>query len=589
MTENRTPSEVVKPDPEAFTTGAWELPVAPTLLLVEDCPEDVLLVRRCLSRSGLLGDVQVCGTLREAQLKLAESPDAVVLSDLSLPDSRGLATVRAIRQAAPDVALVVLSGNDDEALALRATTAGADDWIVKSDLKPRLLRRTVRYARERRRTLTQLAWLANTDTMTGLPNRRHLSEELVRALARARRNGHRLTVLVLDLDRLKTVNDLWGHEVGDRLIEQAGARMRTALRDSDYLARMAGDEFAILTEDLESRDQAGRLAERLVQLLGEPFDIDGRRVEVGASVGIVQSDSAARGPDRLLQAADLAMYRAKEAGRGGYEFHVPGTLLAVRRRLDMQARLGRALGRGELRCGFQPIVSCRDSHCTGAEALMRWRDADGNAVASPVEFIPAARAGGLLPAIARLAVEQTVALLRRLDSQGLTLSVSVNVTASDLADEAFVSWVVEQVEGQFDGCRLRLELTEDEAMSRHGRIATALERLRAAGVKVAMDDFGTGYSSMARLHALRLDVVKLDRTFVAGLPDDTGARAITGAALACAIQLGMSCVAEGVETQEQFDFLASQGCHEAQGWLFGAAMPVDGFLDCLAQRSALSA
>jgi len=417
---------------------------------------------------------------------------------------------------------------------------------------------------ERKQMEAELAHQALHDRLTGLPNRALLMDRLRRALGRSAREATKLAVLFVDLDHFKLINDSLGHSAGDELLEKVGPGLSAVVRAGDTVARFGGDEFVILCEHLSEPHEALRLAERIVDALGAPFDVVGRQRFVSASVGIALP-TFGDDPDKVISDADAAMYRAKDRGRGRYELFDESLRESAMRRLELEAKLRRALEAGELSLAYQPLVELSDGRTCGYEALLRWDPVGGDPV-SPVDFIPIAERSGLIVPIGLWVLAEACRTAAAWPGQQ---QLAVNVAARQLAERSFV----DDVRGVLERTglapeRLALELTES-ALMEHERTIDVLDALNEAGVSLVLDDFGTGYSSLSYLKRFPLQAVKIDRSFVAELGHEHSDTVIVEAVLRIADALGMDVVAEGVETAEQADQLRALGCRRAQGYHFG--------------------
>jgi diguanylate cyclase (GGDEF)-like protein/PAS domain S-box-containing protein len=422
------------------------------------------------------------------------------------------------------------------------------------------------------------------DDLTGLPNRALVMDRLAHALHREVRSGGSVAVLFIDLDRFKSVNDTRGHETGDAVLVAAARRLETMVRAGDTVGRLSGDEFVVIAENLEGDPRAEALADRIVEGFKEPLEAGDQHVVVGASVGMVLADATGNvTPERLLREADTAMYRAKGAGRGRFELFDYVMRREVSDRLQLARELEDALPRGELRLEYQPVVSLSDGVVAACEALLRWDHPRRGVVVPPVAFIPLAEQNGLILPIGDWVLEQACRQAAEWRREGRDLSVSVNVSPSQLAQPGFadrVDAIVRRV-GLPAQC-LCLELVEATVARQPDRIGDTLRDLRSRGVRIALDDFGTGATSLAHFRGLPLDVIKLDRAFVSGLREGETSRAIVTALLSLADGLGMSVVAEGVEREDQAAELRGLGCGLVQGFWFGRperpeSLPLDGF------------
>jgi len=412
---------------------------------------------------------------------------------------------------------------------------------------------------------------ATHDALTGLANRSSFREHLEVAVARARREGGRVAVLLADLDRFKDVNDTLGHHRGDALLEVVGSRLRTAVRDADVAARLGGDEFAVLCTTSASPEGALAVAQRVAEVLRGPVVLDGLPLEVDASVGVALFPDHGTDAESLLKHADVAMYAAKRA-RGGAALYAAGTDGNSADRLVLVAELRRALAEGELVLYYQPKVDLGDGAVVGVEALVRWRH-PRLGLLLPGDFLPAAEAAGLMGELGTYVLREALAQAARWRRDGLDVPVAVNVAARELADPRFPERVHELLGAAgVEASRLVLELTESAVMADRAQGCAALARLRALGVRVSLDDFGTGYSSLSYLESLPLDEVKIDRSFLAA--SLAGPRAhVVRSIVELGHHLGLEVVAEGVEAPEGPARLARLGCDMVQGFACAAPMP----------------
>jgi diguanylate cyclase (GGDEF)-like protein/PAS domain S-box-containing protein len=431
----------------------------------------------------------------------------------------------------------------------------------------------------------QLRFMATHDALTRLPNRSYFSERLAEALREAEaagRQGERLAVLFLDLDHFKHVNDTIGHEAGDRLLRVVTERLSACVGNGDTLARLGGDEFVILTAPFTDTAEVTQLCERVQQALVEPFHLDAAEYFLGVSIGAAMyPDDGVDGPT-LLRCADAAMYAAKEAGRNNFCFFTSQLNARAQRRFLLEKNLRRAVAHEEFDLHYQPIVDLHSGRIVGAEALLRWNPAqaeefDGDV--SPAEFIPIAEEAGLIVPIGRWVLEHACAQVaewrRRIAPD---LNVAVNLSARQFQNECIVASVKEILAtAALAPTALDLEITESLLMGESERLAPIFESLTGMGVRFSIDDFGTGYSSLSYLQRFPIENLKVDRSFIRGLPDDSDAVALAQAIIAMARALGMRVVAEGVETKEQMTFLKGAGCHEMQGFYFSRPVPAHEF------------
>ena len=428
----------------------------------------------------------------------------------------------------------------------------------------------------RKRAEERLRYLAQHDPLTGLPNRAYLGELLDGRCGHGRRAEDGLALHLLDLDRFKAVNDALGHQAGDRLLVQVARRLRATLREEDVVARLGGDEFAILQQDIAGASDAGHLAGRVLEAFRKPFRIGRRSISISVSIGITVYPDDAAGAEELLRNADLAMYRAKAAGRAVFSFFDPEMDAAAQQALRLEAELRRALARREFELVWQPQISLRDGRICGAEALLRWRHAE-HGVILPAQFLNLAEDTGLIAPITEWALATACA-------QGVAwqtrrpggLRISVNLSPSLFANRDVRGMVVDALAASgLDPSLLDLEITERVLLDKLEDAAATLRSLREVGVAFSIDDFGTGYSSLTYAKSLPVRRLKVDQSFVARLDTDRADAAITGAIINLAHGLGMDAVAEGVETAEQMEALRRLGCDEVQGYFVCAPISAE--------------
>lgn len=419
-----------------------------------------------------------------------------------------------------------------------------------------------------RRIQMHLARAASHDALTGLPNRRLFVELLDKILAKPQRPGHGFAVLFIDLDRFKYINDSLGHLVGDRFLVAVAERFQAQLRPGDVLARLGGDEFVVLVGAMTDPAIAVVVAERLQGALRDPLAIEGRDIYASASIGIAHASEKYSTAEDLLRAADTAMYRAKEDGRGRHRHFEPQMHVSAMGRLTLETELRRAITWNELQLNYQPIVDLQTREISGFEALVRWRRHDGSVI-DPAVFIPVAEEAGLIAPMTRWVLQEACRQVGEWQRTFLQpLSLTVNISTKQFGDPRLIDDVRDAIE-QHDIIpgTLRLEITESALMSSAESTMAQLEELRGMRVQLYLDDFGTGYSSLSYLQRYRVDALKIDRSFVSQITRGQGTP-ILGAIIELARKLGMGVVAEGVETTEQADRLCAMQCPQAQGYLF---------------------
>ena len=413
--------------------------------------------------------------------------------------------------------------------------------------------------------------LSRTDALTGLANRRQMTQQLNDAIRQARRAGATLALLLLDLDRFKQINDSLGHIVGDRVLLDCADRLKTCLRQGDVVARVGGDQFALLVHEADGRG-AEAAAQRVLAAVSQPCAVDGLQFTLTCSVGLALFPADGSDADLLVRHAESAMQRAKQGGRACFRFHQAQQDADMRQRMRLDHAMRQALASQRFRLHYQPQVDLRTGQIVGAEALIRWRDPELGEI-SPGQFIPVAEETGLIIAIGDWVLEQAVRQAARWRDAGMPMPVSINVSALQFQQADFIDRVAAVLQDhRLAGKLLELELTESILVQDADEALARLSRLSQLGVRLAIDDFGTGYSSLAYLKRFPIDRLKIDRSFVKGVPGDASGGAIVRAIVQLAQALGMKVIAEGVETEPQRAFLHELGCDEFQGFLFAPAL-----------------
>jgi diguanylate cyclase (GGDEF)-like protein len=452
---------------------------------------------------------------------------------------------------------------------------------------------TARDTSELREAEARIQHLAYHDALTDLPNRALLMDRLKQQIALLQRHSLRGALLFLDLDHFKHINDSLGHSVGDSILQMVTARLEASVRQEDTVARLGGDEFVVLITGIEgsrldTAQQVRQLAEKLRDLLAEPMLLDGHRLQITPSIGIALIPDDGATPDDLLKRADIAMYRAKDAGRNTVQLFHESMQQAASERLRLENGLRMALARREFNLHYQPQVDARDSRIVGAEALLRWRHPT-RGPQSPARFIRVLEDSGLIVEVGQWVIEEACRTGARLLAEGRidieNFSLSVNISPRQFRQSDFVERLLALLhKTKLPPRLLKLEITEGIVIQQLDDTIARMQRLREVGVRFAMDDFGTGYSSLTYLKRLPVDSLKIDQSFVRDAPNDSNDAEIVRAIVAMGHSLGLELVAEGVETPEQLTLLAEQGCHLYQGYLFSRPVPLDDFIALLPSR-----
>jgi diguanylate cyclase (GGDEF)-like protein len=562
-----------QPDPDSMTPSD----AAPRVLLIEDDEDDYLLTR------GLLADVFGGAVVLEwvqswsgALALIAEARHDVYLVDYRLGERNGLELVREAIDLGSAAPFIVLTGQGNREIDLEAMRAGASDYLAKGEMTAPLLDRAIRYAIERHRAERRLAELAQFDQLTGLANRVLFRDYLRKTLARADRHRQLVAVMLLDLDRFKTINDTHGHEAGDLLLKQIAQRLRGALRESDLVARLGGDEFTVVMDGLSDPSAIAGFATRILDVVRQPVRLGSCDVVTTASIGISVYPTDVDNIDELLASADAAMYRAKEQGADRFHFYTMAMRVHAAQRLELENGLRGALIRREFRLHYQPQVDLLTGVIQGVEALLRWEHPRRGLV-GPSEFVPLAEETGLIVPIGAWVLRTACGQLRAWRGAGYpAMHVAVNFSARQFQDEDLALVVAAILEQSDLAPRfLEIEITESDILKNPGRTQSLLKEFTELGVRIALDDFGTGYSSLNHLRSFPGASIKIDRSFVRNVCTERHDAAIVRSLIVMAHNLNLKVIAEGVETAEQLAFLRDHACDAIQGYLVSRPVPAE--------------
>lgn len=423
------------------------------------------------------------------------------------------------------------------------------------------------------------------DELTGLPNRAGLNQALPLALNKAKRYQRQLALLFIDLDQFKPINDNFGHEAGDFVLRTIAERFKEGLRTSDMIARLGGDEFVVLIEEMVDPKFVADVAQKLLTAAQQGFLIGGQELHVSASIGIATYPSDGKNAALLLRNADAAMYKAKENGKNNFQYYSEDLNTHSLQRLALESSLRHALTRGELTLHYQPVVETKHNQVVSVEALLRWKHADMGYI-TPAQFIPLAEENNLIDEIGQWVLHEALTQAKTWFDAGHELTLSLNISPRQLKNEDFHKTVSRAlVESGFPAEKVILEFTESFLLGQPDEAIVMLENLKELGLKLALDDFGTGNSSVTALKKFPIDIVKIDRTFLQGIPDDEDSDALVSALISLGQKLRLQVVAEGVETEDQRRFLSSQNCDLYQGFLFAKPAEAKALADKLPRRA----
>lgn len=549
------------------------------VLHIEDDMLDMRYINTVLKRNPVYRiDYTHVPTVKEGLEVLGQREYDLVFLDLSLPDGFGLGLVKIVSSVVPDKPVIILSGNEDTELMLSAVECGAQEYLAKDQLNSSSVLRAIRYAIDRKRMEARLTHLSNHDSLTGLANRTLCKDRLEHALARARRQNTAVALLFVDLDHFKSINDTFGHEVGDAVLKRAAERLRNCVREDDTVARLGGDEFIVILESLQNDEVVSYIAEKIIEELSKLIVVGEHEVRITASVGIsVQQGQGLQNvdADQLMKYSDIAMYQVKAEGRNDFKYFTDAMRNASRRRIFLEKGLKDALQNREFVLAYQPQIDQTGRGLIGGEALLRWRHPQLD-VLMPSSFLPILLESNHIFSVNEWILHTACVQWRRWIDEGLVppgSSVSVNLDGRQFGQKNLIEQVERALaESGLNGAQLDLEITENLLVKNTEKNIQILNDLKKLGVTLSLDDFGTGFSSLSYLKYLPVDRLKIDRAFIKNLMTDASDRAIVASIITLAEKLRIEVLAEGVDSREQIDWLVQQGCHLFQGFYYARPM-----------------
>lgn len=522
----------------------------------------------------------------DAQSLLESSSFDVIISDLNLPDAQGLEIIEFLTDHYPNIPVVILSGANDQTLIEKALSRGAQDFLIKGQGDGHLIARAIRYAIERKETDLGMTYLSQYDTLTGLANRGMFKERLKQALARSERNHDMVALLYIDLDRFKNVNECLGQDVGDKLLGQVADRLKKCVREVDAISRLSSDEFAIVVEDITRVADVSHIANKIRKTISDSFQLKSHDVYIGSSIGISMSPTDSKDTEQLISKAERAMFLAKEKGGDLFQFYTNDMNRSNMEMLEMESMLRTAVSNDEFTVLFQPKINMLNGEVIGAEALLRWNNPKLGMV-SPVKFIPLAEKIGLIEPIGEWVIETVCKALSKSQEEGIDIvPVAVNLSArqfqqANIALTIFRNLIKFDLSPRF----LEIEITESMLMHDLDKTIDMINTLKQKGIKVSIDDFGTGYSSLCYLQKFNIDTLKIDRSFVMDIGKQGEDNAIVDAIIALGKSLKLEVIAEGVETEEQINYLTQRHCYQAQGFFYSKPISIDDFNQLLIEQN----
>lgn len=546
----------------------------PVVVLADDDPSIRLMVRHVLESEDF--DIIEASDGLEAIKAVEKHHPALILLDAVMPGIDGFTTCQQIKEKGhTDIPVMMITGLDDDASVERAYEVGAIDFITKP-IKWAVLKHRVKSVVAKVIAERKVKLLAYRDTLTNLPNRLLFADRLEQSVMRSERSRTSMALMLVDIDDFKLVNDSFGHDAGDKLIKAVGDLISKSLRRADTIARLGGDEFAVIIEGIDGADDAISIADNLTTILEHNVRLDDQETYTSASIGISVYPDDGKDARTLLKNADTAMFRAKESGRHCFQFYKPEMSVSAMERLELENSLKAAFENDEFLLHYQPIIDIHKNEVAGVEALLRWQHPE-KGIIQPSDFVEVAEDSGLIVALGEWMINSVCKQLRMWQDSGLeNQNISINIAARQFKEQDLVALFTQAMaENNIEGSSLSVEINERTLIDNIGEVESTLKKLRGMGITVLLDDFGTGYASLAYLKEFPIDTVKIDREFIAGLPENNEDSAVVNAIAGLTRGLKLGLLAEGVENDRQLNALKGIGCQYAQGFYWSKAIPGD--------------
>jgi len=546
----------------------------PIVVLADDDPSIRLMVRHVLESEDF--DIVEASDGLEAIKAVEKYHPALILLDAVMPGIDGFTTCQQIKEKGhTDIPVMMITGLDDDASVERAYEVGAIDFITKP-IKWAVLKHRVKSVVAKVVAERKVEMLAYRDSLTDLPNRLLFADRLEQSIVRAQRSRTSMALMLIDIDDFKLVNDSFGHDAGDKLIQAVGKLIHRSLRRADTIARLGGDEFAVIIEGINGPDDAISIADNLTTILEHNVRLDDQETYTSASIGIAIFPEDGNDASEILKNADTAMYRAKENGRHCFQFYKPEMSVTAMERLELENSLRSAFESDEFHIHYQPVIDLHKNAVYCVEALLRWQHPDKGMI-QPADFFSVIEDSGLIIALGEWIIFSACRQLKVWKEAGLDDQlISINIAPRQFKEQDIVSIFVQAMEENgVEGKSLSVEITERTLVDNEGEVEQTLNKLREMGIHVSLDDFGTGYASLAYLKDFPVDLVKIDEALIAGIPDSEQDSAMVSAVAGLTRGLKLDFLAEGVENERQLEMLKGLGCKYAQGYYWSKALPGD--------------